>query len=408
MRKALMLALFFLNLLAANDANAQNYSSETGLVDLLSKIWEDAMKSNADIYSVVFDDSYDIPDYSKYGNFSQEIHFYSNIDDYMSPNVGDSVANSYKTVLIDKSGTITVIEYGDSISNTILLPELECYSRCLKYCSLCGKWILVEEWDGHHSSATIPSNDNDDTSPTAGGGGANSGNGNSDNTSNYSPELKNILGLTKARGSAIKAIIEKLEKEKRIKEYKVDTTTKNPKNNCYYDYNDHCLHIPIGGGYNVDAITHELIHYLQDITIINGNRMLDYDSCSANNEYQAYVINYILDRTYNKSFAADGNAPEPQGVESTEAWDNFKINLDSELSFQQGGYTYTEKFIDDLNKLNHVSLSETFRSYYEAIDENRLAKGADKRTNENYYKHYKKDYNYNWEELFDKLGFTKK
>ena len=166
-------------MLAANDANAQNYSSETGLVDLLSKIWEDAMKSNADIYSVVFDDSYDIPDYSKYGNFSQEIHFYSNIDDYMSPNVGDSVANSYKTVLIDKSGTITVIEYGDSISNTILLPELECYSRCLKYCSLCGKWILVEEWDGHHSSATIPSNDNDDTSPTAGGGGANSGNGNS-------------------------------------------------------------------------------------------------------------------------------------------------------------------------------------------------------------------------------------
>jgi hypothetical protein len=55
-----------------------------------------------------------------------------------------------------------------------------------------------------------------------------------------------------------------------------------------------------------------------------------------------------------------------------------------------------------------VTLSASFRSHYEALDEDNLANGAEKRTHENYYKNHDPYYNYNWEELFNKLGFTKK
>ena len=54
-----------------------------------------------------------------------------------------------------------------------------------------------------------------------------------------------------------------------------------------------------------------------------------------------------------------------------------------------------------------VILSASFRSHYEVLDEDNLAKGAEKRTFENYYKNHDSDYNYNWEKMFNKLGFIK-
>ena len=277
----------------------------------------------------------------------------------------------------------------------------------VSHCAFCQRELIGDEVCDCQEPVITPTSGSGGNGGGTTGGATGTGNGNvvgiysdtedkttGDNSEGYT--VQDILNWARGRSKTLRHIIDKLEKEGRIKVVSGDST-------CHYNSQTKEIILPEDVSYSVESVTHEIIHYLQD-----ENGMLNIDSCGSDNEYQAYVINYILDRAYNKSFAADGNAPEPQGVESTKAWDNFKINLDSELSFQQGGYTYTQKFIDDLNKLNHVSLSETFRSYYEAIDENRLAKGADKKTNENYYKHYKKDYNYNWEELFDKLGFTKK
>ena len=404
-----MLAIVLLNLLSLTEVSAQNYSSETGIGALISKIWADAKKSNVDIYSVVFDDSYGKPKYSDYGNFDKKISYYSSIDDYMSSSIGDSSESSYKTVYIDKDGKATVLEYYDLGHDVLLLPEIQCNSKPRKYCAFCGKWILLEKWNEHNCATSFSVSDNVGTLPVVGGGGCGTktGNENTDNTSQDSSNLKIFLDLTKKRGYEIKKIVEKLVKENRIKQYEVDKTAKNPKNNCYYDPKDHCLHVPASGGYNVDAITHELIHYLQEETIVDGKRMLDYDRCSADNEYQAYVMNYILDRTYNKEFGANGDAPAPQGVENTDEWQYFVKKLEKETNFREGQYFYTQNFIDELNKFSHKVQSEVFRSHYKAIDEDNLAKGAEKRTFENYYKNHDSDYNYNWEKMFNKLGFIK-
>lgn len=157
MKRILVLAIVLLNLLSLTEVSAQNYISETEIGALLSKILADAMNSDADIYSVVFDESYGISDFSDYGDFSQEITYYSSIEDYQSSGIGDSGTSAYKTVYIDKDGLTTILEYYVPGQDAILLPEIQCNSNPRKYCSLCGKWILVEEWDGHHnSSVNIP------------------------------------------------------------------------------------------------------------------------------------------------------------------------------------------------------------------------------------------------------------
>lgn len=75
MRKVLSLAILLLNLFVASNVQAQSYSSELGVGDLIKKAWDNAQNSNADIYAEVYDGNYsDIIDYySQYGNFTYDV-----------------------------------------------------------------------------------------------------------------------------------------------------------------------------------------------------------------------------------------------------------------------------------------------------------------------------------------------
>jgi hypothetical protein len=99
-KKILTLAIILLTLLPATEVSAQNYSSETSLWDLINKAWNNAMESDADIYTDVYDDLYyDFDDYSGYGDFKQEVAFENGIrylygydsSDMASSTVGSSV-----------------------------------------------------------------------------------------------------------------------------------------------------------------------------------------------------------------------------------------------------------------------------------------------------------------------------
>ena len=53
MKKILTLAIILLTLLPATEVSAQNYSSETSLWNMINNAWNNAMDSNADIYTAV-------------------------------------------------------------------------------------------------------------------------------------------------------------------------------------------------------------------------------------------------------------------------------------------------------------------------------------------------------------------
>lgn len=72
MRKFLYLAILLLNLFVANNVQAQSYSSELGVGDLIKKAWDNALNSNADIYAEVYD-----------GNYSDIIDYYSQYQLYL-------------------------------------------------------------------------------------------------------------------------------------------------------------------------------------------------------------------------------------------------------------------------------------------------------------------------------------
>ena len=122
MKKILTLAVFLLNLLSLTEVSAQNYSSETGLVDLLNKIVADAKNSEAEIYTVVLNDpEYEFGDYSEYGDFSQEVvtsdgeHYYYNYG-----NMGSTTENSiycpgvpYEVTDIELTHMVTIVGYDD-------------------------------------------------------------------------------------------------------------------------------------------------------------------------------------------------------------------------------------------------------------------------------------------------------
>lgn len=111
MRKVLSLAILLLNLFVANNVQAQSYSSELGVGDLIKKAWDNAQNSNADIYAEVYDDwGYEFNDYSEIGDFSQEVLFSDGtrllygldpfgerINNYASESTVYNVETSYKS-----------------------------------------------------------------------------------------------------------------------------------------------------------------------------------------------------------------------------------------------------------------------------------------------------------------------
>ncbi|MBQ3805386.1 MAG: hypothetical protein II844_06215 [Prevotella sp.] len=81
MKKILSLAVLLLTLLPVVEVAAQSYGNEsygsnTSCTSQSTGIWCKAQASNADIYTVVYDeDSYEFNDFSDYGDFSQEVVF---------------------------------------------------------------------------------------------------------------------------------------------------------------------------------------------------------------------------------------------------------------------------------------------------------------------------------------------
>lgn len=203
-----------------------------------------------------------------------------------------------------------------------------------------------------------------------------------DTTSNrqYTPEQE--LEFAKQISKTIRKLIEKLEKEGRIKYSDKDI-------NCHYNPKTGCLILPANSDFTEGAVVHELIHYIQDLLHI-----LNYDICGSDNEYQAYVVNYIFMTTF-----WNIKSTAPQGVYG-ESWELFLDAVDMHCKIINGEFTYDQAFIDILKGLNHAQLSEMFRDYWRLMYDG---------TNNNsvYYDAHDDNYNWNWEAILKMLGFIK-
>ncbi len=336
-------------------------------------------------YDYYYDDyDYDYNDYSNdyyYGNDSYDFENYDIIYDY------ENYEDSYDDIYIDDHDD-------DNYAWDVLLDDVVITGNDDAFWNdaifqIDNSWLSDGEDPNDYNDP--PSNDVEPTDPPGtnegDGGGGNDGGNNVDNTgvyddiedtSQYDFTLENILKWVMDKNDSFKNIVEKLQKEERIKEDSKDGI-------CHYDPSDHSLHVPAEGGFGIENILHEIIHYIQE-----ENGILNSNKCSADNEYQAYVLNYIV----NKAFGED--ISEPEGASATKEWGEFKYQIDNGVSVNNGKCTYTEDFLNDLQSLDHDKLSQSFRDFYECLNK------------ENYYKYHDPDYNYNWEKMLNDLGFTKK
>ena len=151
-----------------------------------------------------------------------------------------------------------------------------------------------------------------------------------------------------------------------------------------YDPNTGCINF----GIDVceEALMHEVIHLLQD-----KNGMLNYDKCSSNNEYQTYMLNYIIQ----KCTGASGSKV-PTLERGSDTYMMFIQNQAEYFGRDSKGFWYSQSLINVLNE-NDSAWSKTFKE------------GAQRMNYpEGYYKNYDSKYDYNWEKLFDSVGFRKK
>ncbi len=115
MKRILVLAIVLLNLLSLTEVSAQNYSSETGKTCTGTGIYCSAMNSEADIYTIVFDDSgYEFDDYSEFGDLSQEVVFDDGIRYLYGYGEYNSGNMSTSTVEYGGSGYTNVSNYNTS------------------------------------------------------------------------------------------------------------------------------------------------------------------------------------------------------------------------------------------------------------------------------------------------------
>lgn len=205
----------------------------------------------------------------------------------------------------------------------------------------------------------------------------------------YSTEQE--LEWAKQISPEIEFVIEKLQEEGKIRE-KPDTE------NCHYDPREHCIYVPLDTDFTTEALTHEILHYKQDELHMLDS---DFNSHSSDNEYQAYLLNYWLLK------ACGDEISEPKGTEDTTEWNDFKEKISDEIGKTDEHPWYSEQFLEELNNLNHESLSESFRDYYQEKDEYRESIGEEPKY-EVCYKWHDENYNWNWEELLNSIGFIKK
>ena len=191
------------------------------------------------------------------------------------------------------------------------------------------------------------------------------------------------LEFAKQLSETIRCLIEELEKDGKIIFSDKDA-------NCHYDPNTGSIILPANSDFTSGAVVHELIHYIQDKLGI-----LDINICGSDNEYQAYVINYIFMTTM-----GEVNYTIPQGLTGNNSWENFQKAVEIHCKRINGVVTYDSSFIKALNELKHEDLSRSFRGYWETTDEYNNSTN-----NSVYYKAHDDNYNWKWEQILKSLGF---
>lgn len=215
-----------------------------------------------------------------------------------------------------------------------------------------------------------------------GGGGSGGTSDNVTTSSHRTYTSEQELEFAKQLSKVIRSLIEELEKAGRIQYSDKDV-------NCHYDPKTGNLILPANSDFVPGAVVHELIHYIQDKLEI-----LDIETCSSDNEYQAYVISYIF-----MTAKGETEHPCPQGVQGTEDWDKLIINIKENCKNINGEITYNQSFLKSLENLDHSQLSEIFRSYWKTMD------GENSKEHSVYYETHVDNYNWNWEQILKSLGF---
>ena len=266
----------------------------------------------------------------------------------------------------------------------------------VSHCAFCQRELIGDEVCDCQEPVITPTSGSGGNGGGTTGGATGTGNGNvvgiysdtedkttGDNSEGYT--VQDILNWARGRSKTLRDIIDKLEKEGRIHVVSGDST-------CHYNPKTKEIILPEDVSYSVESVTHEIIHYLQD-----ENGMLNIDSCGSDNEYQAYVLNFI----YNKACKEQVVKPRSNCIVSD--WDDLEDMIEREVKRKGKGFTYTTIFINWLNKMNHADLSESFRDYYREVD-------SQNSTTERqvYYLHHDSKYDWQWEVMLNKLGFKKK
>jgi len=154
-----------------------------------------------------------------------------------------------------------------------------------------------------------------------------------------------------------------------------------------YDPANKSIYLPKDLSVNNQSVTHEVCHYIQDQLGV-----LDYDNHCSENEYQAYLVNYILHNALKK----EEYIVEPMGVKTLEKWDDFKNILSTHCRLENNKLYYDRDFLEILNRPElHDVLFQAFRNSCAAG-----GKPASYYMNSNLA-----TYDWKWKELLEALGF---
>lgn len=207
-----------------------------------------------------------------------------------------------------------------------------------------------------------------------GGGSGETG----DTTNEINDATKACLESISNRNDSLKAIVNKLQNEGRIKNKQGERT--------YYDPKEKILYI--GSEPTVDKVLHEINHYLQD-----EENKLSYDKNSINNEYEVAWIVAICEYLQNNgAYSANvlGLTEEEQTkmyfyLEEQTDWSNGTVGITKDVFFET-----LSKFAKGHEKI----FSEKWR---------KKLKGNPQR--DEYWHSIDKNYQYDWQKKIKQLGY---
>lgn len=186
-------------------------------------------------------------------------------------------------------------------------------------------------------------------------------------------------------GKNLLAELNKLKEQGKLKE--VDTFESKSLENPKYNSTDKSIYVPTKGGYGESELIHEFIHEKQDVIGI-----LDYDRCASDNEFQAYVLTYILfksESTY--------NAVAFPGLYNNDMWKNFSLEAAQFLSVEKNTLWYDPALLDKLSRENLEPFREIFQENCKATN-----------YPPEYFQNTDPNYDYKWENLLNAIGAKKK